>query len=122
MSTLPASDTVATAGADGGYTTLVLTDFARLSRPEDPATADARTADVALLRARLHAFVARPEIHGVVVDLDQDVAIRQANELADANYDCVFAKNVVARLIRDVVERFRQVNPGLRYVVLVGGG
>lgn len=121
VSTLPASDTVATAGADGGYTTLVLTDFARLSRPEDPATADARTADVALLRARLDAFVARPEIHGVVVDLDQDVAIRQANELADANYDCVFAKNVVARLIRDVVERFRQVNPGLRYVVLVGG-
>ena len=121
LSALPASDTVATAGPDGGYTTLVLTDFARLSRPEDPATADAWAAEVALLRTRLDAFVARPEIHGVVVDLDQDAAIRQANGLADANYDCVFAKNVVARLIREVVERFRQVNPGLRYLVLVGG-
>lgn len=121
LSTIPASDTVATAGPDGGYTTLVLADFARLNRPDDPATADAWAAEVTLLRTRLAAFAARPEIRGVVVDVDQDAAIRQANALADANYDCVFAKNVVARLIREVVERYRQVNPDLRYLVLVGG-
>ncbi|MEO8468989.1 MAG: hypothetical protein ABI573_04910 [Chloroflexota bacterium] len=59
---------------------------------------------------------------GVVVDIGTPGGrIAQLNAQADlpANVGCVYAKNLVASAIRDVVQSYR--NAALQYVVLVGG-
>jgi hypothetical protein len=106
---VPADAPALTAPA-GGYRTLVLTDFSRLPQPEShPA-----------LLAKLVAFCARPEVAGVVLDVDADARVAWFNQQADAAYDCPFAKNLVADAIRAVIARSRQANPALENIVLIG--
>ncbi len=94
----------------GGYHTLVLTDSSRLN---------ASASELAALHDRLQAFVGRPEVRGVIVDLATEDAIRAANQQADKQFDCVLARNLVARGIRELIEQYRAQNP-LEYLVLVG--
>lgn len=113
---LPAPTLAATPGPGDGFHTLILADFGRLNPTGDAALA----ARVAAMQARLATFAARPEVAGVVVDVGADAAVAFANQQADTIPDCVFAKNLVAGAIRDVVRRYRELNPALEYVVLVG--
>ena len=98
-------------GTSGNYKTLVLTDYSRL-----PGT----SADKSALQSQLAAFVNRPEVKGVVVDVSKDARVADANAKADKNLSCPIAKNYVAESIQNIVANYRAKNP-LQYVVLVGG-
>jgi hypothetical protein len=102
-----ASTTIATGG---NRKTIILTDLARMagSAPEK-----------ALLGQRLAAFAARPEVLGVVVDVGADARVAQLNTQADQKFECPFAKNQVAGSIKEIVDRYRALNP-LEYVVVIG--
>ncbi len=96
-------------------TTLVLWDSSRI-----PGSA----ANVATLSSTLQTFASQSQIRGAVVDLSTfsgSARINALNALADANTGCVYAKNLVASAIKDVVTAYRTANPGLKYIVLVGG-
>ncbi len=98
------------ASVPGNFETLILADFERLGAGGiDPTTAQARLATLA----------ARPDVRGTIIDVSGDVRIAAANQQADANTACPYAKNLVANSIKRVVERYRADNP-LRYLVLVG--
>ena len=60
-----------------------------------------------------------------VVDLATDQRfsgrINWLDAQADANPDCVYAKNLVAGAVKDIVTAYREDNPALKYVVLAGG-
>ena len=99
-------------GVAGGYESLILVDYARL-----PGTPAERTA----LQGLLATLAARPEVGGVVVDVGADARVSAANAIADGAASCPYAKNLVADAIKRVVDRYRAVNPGLRYLVIVGG-
>ena len=95
--------------------TLVLWDSSRI-----PGSA----ASVATLSSTLQTFASQSQIRGAVVDLSTfngSARINALNALADANTGCVYAKNLVASAIKDVVTAYRKVNPDLKYIVLVGG-
>jgi CSLREA domain-containing protein len=96
---------------DGNFHTLILTDFSRLVGTDAEKNA--------LLAKLNNEFKDQPEVNGVVVDVGQFDWIMDANGQADANYNCPFAKNLVAYAIKDIVDRYRAVNP-LEYVVIVG--
>ncbi|HMQ29860.1 MAG TPA: Ig-like domain-containing protein, partial [Chloroflexaceae bacterium] len=96
----------------GGYKTIFVADFARM-----PGSA----AEVQELRDLLGSFRQRSDIGGVVVDVGADGRVAAANSLADANPGCPEAKNFVADGVKRIVDDYRALNPGLRYVVLVGG-
>ncbi len=113
LTPLPASTTTPVAG---GYQTIILTDPSRMNPAGDPTLA----ADIAQMQTKLLAFAARPEVQGVIVDVGADAAVREANRQADANLGCVTAKNRVADAIHGIITAFRQANPTLRYVVIVG--
>ena len=92
-----------------GAKSIILIDSARMSL------------DAALL-GDLNALAARPEVGGVVVDVNSDPHVAAANATADGNVTCPFAKNIVAQEIKDIVDAYRgeaQPSP-LEYVVLVG--
>ena len=93
------------------YQTLVLTDWARLAS-QDPASADPA------FRAKVNDFAA--SVGGVVVDVGQDANVAALNAQADGRYTCVYAKNLVAGAIREVVRAYRVANPNLAYLVLIG--
>ena len=101
----------------GGYKTLILTAQSRMSA----AIAGNSTADKSTLNTKLAAFAGRPEIAGVVVDVGGPGRISTLQAQADTHSSCMYAKNLVALAIRDVVTAYRTANPGLKYVVLVGG-
>ncbi|MBE7550870.1 MAG: tandem-95 repeat protein [Anaerolineales bacterium] len=97
--------------AAGGpdFKTIILTDLDRMEGSAD---------DKAALLARLDSFIARPEVAGVVVDVGDWVA--DLNVQADNNPECPYAKNLVALAIKDIVKAYRNANPNLAYVVIVG--
>ena len=97
----------------GNYKTIILTD---LNRMIGPGPSQAKTS----LQNRLATFAARSEVKGVVVDVSNDPWVSFFNTQADANFDCPFAKNLVAGAIQDIVDRSRAGN-ALTYVVIVGG-
>ncbi len=101
-------------GVAGGYKTIILVEQARLEGQYDPG-------EVAVLLARLQTLAARPEVGGVLVDVSQDARVAAANLQADGGVlvNCPEAKNLVADAIRQVVQRYRAVNP-LEYVVIAG--
>ncbi len=113
---LPEPTLAGAQGAGDGFHTLILADFGRLNPNHDPGLATR----IAALQTRLAAFAARPEVAGVVVDVGTDAAVAFANEQADRIPSCVVAKNLVAGAIREVARRYRELNPALEYVVLVG--
>ena len=96
--------------AAGNYKTIILTDWSRL-----PGT----VTDTLTLQDRLATFAARPEVAGVIVDVGTDNRVAAANAQADTYPACPYAKNLVAGAIKDIVDRYRALNP-LEYVVLIG--
>ena len=99
----------------GSFKTLVLTDMARMPS----SVAGNSTADKAALTAKLETFAERAEIAGDVVDVG--ARVQALNTQADDHKSCMYAKNLVATAIQDVVAAYRVTNPGLQYVVIVGG-
>ena len=91
--------------------TVILTDLARM-----PGTAGEKST----LQAKLATLAARPDVAAVVVDVGSP-RVASLNVQADANPACPYAKNLVADAVKDVVDSYRANNPGLAYVVIVGG-
>ena len=104
---LPANTTTV---AVGNYHTIILTDMARMV---------ASPAEVAALQAKLATFAARPEVAGVVVDVDSDARVAAANSQADTRPECPSAKNLAASAIKNIVDQAAKNNP-LEYVVVIG--
>ena len=100
-----------TAAAPNNYKTLILTDLNRWLGSDAAAKA--------AVSSKLTALAARPEVAGVIVDVGSDPSVAFFNTQADANYDCPYAKNLVAGAIQGIVNRSRVGNP-LQYVVLIG--
>ena len=107
---LPADTTSAPSGS---YKTIILTD---LNRWLGAGPSAAKT-NVSL---KLAALAARPEVAGVIVDVGADPTIASLNAQADANFDCPYAKNLVARALQAIINRSRSGNPFLQDVVLIG--
>ena len=91
-----------------GIETLILTDLGRMG-PSGTTTE---------LSAALAQFA--PSVNGVVVDVNSDAEMYALNQQADTNEQCVFAKNQVAMATKDIIDAYWKVNPGLKYIVLVG--
>jgi hypothetical protein len=77
------------------------------------------TTPARLRSVRLSEFIGRPEVQGVVVDVGANARVGAANAQADRYPACPYAKNQVAKAIRDIVRSYREVNP-LEYVVIIG--
>ncbi len=92
---------------NGHYTTAILIDSRRMSM-------------TVALTTTLANFAARPEVGGVVLDVSLDNRVTDANDQADRRPQCPFAKNLVAESIKDIVDAYRDANPTLEYVVIVG--
>ena len=111
----------------GSYKTVILTDSGRISAGS--------TGEIDTLNQQLAAFAARPEVAGAVVDIGaasnpnydsttwQQITgrIRTLEAQADAHKTCPYAENLVASALKQIVDSYRPNNPGLAYVVLVGG-
>jgi hypothetical protein len=108
------TDTTLTPRADKtqtGVTTVILTDSSQLAIGSGPGS----------LRQQLLDFAARPEVGGVLEDVAVDARVGQLKTQAEANTACPFATNLLAEEIKGIVDSYRVANPGLRYVVVVGG-
>ncbi|MGK2851273.1 MAG: PxKF domain-containing protein [Candidatus Limnocylindrales bacterium] len=101
----------------GDYETLIL------ANPSDMAAAipGNGTADKTALADDLAAFAARTEVKGAIVDVGARTRITDLQDQAAEHVSCMYATNLVASAIRDVVTAYRATNPDLRYIVLVGG-
>jgi choice-of-anchor C domain-containing protein len=101
------------AAADGANVqTIVVTDSAKVAL-------DAPLAGGTTLRTKLNAFIARPDIGGVLIDVNQDARVASLKAQAASNSTCPYAKNLVAREIKSIIDSYRTNNP-LRYVVIAG--
>ena len=98
----------------GSFKTLVLTDMARMPS----SVAGNSTADKAALTAKLETFAERAEIAGDVVDVGARVQALKTQ--ADDHKSCMYAKNSSPQPSRTSSPR-TGTNPGLQYVVIVGG-
>jgi CSLREA domain-containing protein len=100
--------------ASGSARSLILTDSARLHGTSTEITA---------ALANLATLAGRPEVNGIVVDLDDPKYARVAfaNTEADDNLACPSAKNTVAKEIKNVIDKYRAANPTIEYLVLAGG-
>ncbi|HSN77386.1 MAG TPA: C25 family cysteine peptidase, partial [Anaerolineae bacterium] len=76
-------------------------------------------AEIIALVSKLQTLAARPDVQGVIVNVGLDNRVTAANLQADTKVDCPQAKNLVADAIKQVVQRYRDLNP-LEYVVIVG--
>jgi choice-of-anchor C domain-containing protein len=104
--------TISTRTAAGsGYSTIVLVDSSKTALSAPVAGGS--------LGSKLAAFVQRPEVHGVLVDVASDIRVSALKAQASANASCPFAKNLVASEIKSIVDAYLMTNP-LRYVVIVG--
>jgi hypothetical protein len=108
-------DTTLTPRADNlatGKKTIVLTDSSELALGDtSPDT----------LRTKLNTFMARYEVGGVLVDVALDSRVNELKQQLDDNKGCPFAANLLAEEIKGIVDSYRPNNPGLRYVVVLGG-
>ncbi|GAB4111741.1 MAG: hypothetical protein Fur005_06710 [Roseiflexaceae bacterium] len=55
-----------------------------------------------------------------VVDVSGDGLVQTTNAQADQYPGCPYARNLVAKAIRDIIQAYKQANPDLRYIVIVG--
>ena len=94
----------------GDFKTVILTDFSRLTGTMNEKEA---------LETQLRTFAARDEVDGVLVDVGTDARVAAANAQADAHLSCPYAKNLVAKTIRELVDRYWSVHE-LEYVLIVG--
>jgi hypothetical protein len=94
-----------------GVKTLILADFERMPQ------GDALTA----MENKLQAFAALPQVGGTIVDVGSTSPQVQALfAQADANPSCVYAENLVASAIGNIVEAYRAQNAGLQDIVVIG--
>ena len=89
----------------GGYETLILVDSNRLP-------------GLAAISDKLDTLAER--VDGVVVDVHSDSAVSGLNTQADSKPGCPFAKNLVASATKRIVDAYRDANPTLKYLVVVG--
>ncbi len=94
----------------GDFKTIILTDKDRMEGSDT---------EKATLQTQLEALAAQSEVAGVVVDVSTDTTVFDANVQADNFPACPFAKNLVARSVKQVVDLYWDDNP-LQYVVVVG--
>ena len=92
----------------GGFESLILVDSSRWG-----------SASLTTLNARLASLETQAD--GDVFDVNSDAVVRGLNQQADTRAGCPFAKNLVAARIKQIVQAFRDANPSLAYVVVVGG-
>ena len=100
------------AGVAGDFETLILVDYSRLA---------GTPAEVSALQTALALLKARPEVRGEIVQVNTDARVAAANAVADGAAACPYAKNLVAEAIKQVADNYRELNPNLKYIVLVGG-
>jgi hypothetical protein len=100
----------------GGYRSIILWDSARIAGDSENSTAE-----IDALGTNLQALAARPEVDGVIVDLATYDHVQALHAQADANTACPYAENLTAAAIKSVIDDYRDLNPGMEYVVLVGG-
>jgi hypothetical protein len=82
---------------------------------------DSRMAMSSTLMGRLTSLAQHGAVAGALLDVGASPRVAALNALADApaNFGCVYAKQVVAEQIRQLVRQYRGVATG--YVVIVGG-
>jgi hypothetical protein len=93
-----------------GYSTLILTDTSRFS------------GDTQALMGKLGGLATAT--NGTVVDFAGDTRVHSLQAQADTNPACVYAKNLVASAMKDVVDAYRAGSGAtgrIKYVVLAGG-
>jgi hypothetical protein len=100
-----------TTGINGGYRTIVLSDLGRMTGTE---------AEKSDLGNAIAAFIGRSEVTGVWVDVGADARVMAANDLADDNPGCPYAKNLVAESIKGIVDSYIKAGTPLEYVVIIG--
>ena len=110
------SGTAVPNGATGAFSTVILTDSARLAGTPTEVTA---------ALAKLQTLASRPEVHGTVIDLASAAnfpTVAFARGQADSYLGCPSAKNLLATEIKRVIDTYRTASSGsLAYVVLAGG-
>ncbi len=106
----PITDAATLAARLGNYRTIILTDMARIA---------GSSADKQRLQQRLNDLAARAEVRGVVVDIGAEARVRAARVQDDKHPTCPAARNQLADEIKDIIDRYRALNP-LEYIVLVG--
>jgi hypothetical protein len=93
-----------------GVKTLILTDTGRMSG-----------SGLDTMSTKLAAFKVLPQVGGAIVDVgSQSPRVAALFTQADGNAGCVYAENLVADAIHDIVTAYRAANPGLSDIVLVG--
>jgi CSLREA domain-containing protein len=95
----------------GNYNSIIITDLDRMGLT---------SAEKAALQDRLDDLAGRSEVSGVVVDVHDALADRNAQADLPENSQCPFAKNLVARAIKDIIDDFRALNNDMAYIVLIG--
>jgi pentapeptide MXKDX repeat protein len=111
---LPDSPAMGTAGDNPR--TLIVTDLSRWGRIEGSADEKAE------LLGLLNELALHPEVDGKIIDAGGDPRVSFANQQADANPTCPFAKNLVADAIKDIIDGYReQEGSTLEYILIVGG-
>ena len=100
----------------GSHKTLILTDTS-------PNRLQGTTAEVDAALLKLQELKDRPEVEGEILNFaDANYPrVAFANAEADAHVGCAAAKNMVAKEIKKVVDKYREANPTLEYIVLAGG-
>ena len=109
-SVAPSAATLLSTPVPTGVKTLILTDTGRMSG-----------SGIGAMQAKLQSFAALPQVGGAIVDVvSQSPRVSALFAQADANSSCVYAENLVADAIRDIVAAYRAANPGLADIVIVG--
>ncbi len=103
---LPGSDTTLT--ADGSHT-LLMTNMDKIEGTQGEKD---------LVQSNLDALAART--NGQVVEVGGDTRVNAASQQAQSYPACVYAMNLQAEAIKGIMDRFRELNPDLEYIVLVG--
>lgn len=100
----------------GDHQSLILWDSGRLDMTE-PGNSEP---EIQALATAMTALAERPEVQGHIVDLADIAYVQALQEQADNAPACPYAANLVAQGIRQVIKAYRELNPGLRYIVLAG--
>jgi Tol biopolymer transport system component len=103
----PSGATLLSTPVPTGVQSLIVADYGRM------------TGSLTTMQARLASLATA--VGGSIVDVGTaSPRVAALNIQADANTACIYAKNLVADAIRDIVLAYRATNPGLANVVLVG--
>ncbi len=94
--------------AHGTYTSILLYDGTRMSMTPE-------------LLGKLQTLAAHTAVNGVLIDVGSSPRVQALNALVDApnNFGCVYAKQLVAQAIREIMQSYR--SSSTRYGVLTGG-